>query len=88
MGLLLDLAVAVLALVVIGSLAALAWTLAVSATRATRHGRERVASARHTVTEFDGRMREATALATARLAALTERTAPDRYEPPGDRPEA
>ena len=56
MGLILDLAVAALALVVIGSLATLAWTLAVSAVRATARGRERVAARRRRVADAEARL--------------------------------
>jgi hypothetical protein len=73
-GLILDLAVAALALVVIGSLATLAWTLAVSAVRATRHGRERVAAMRRTVADAEARLPEIMARADAALAEALART--------------
>jgi len=80
-GLILDLAVVALAVAVIGSLALLSWTLAVSAVRATREGREQVAGLRRSVDETEGRLRAASARASATLARLGERTAP----PSGDR---
>ncbi|MGH2444927.1 MAG: hypothetical protein ACRDGD_02635 [Candidatus Limnocylindria bacterium] len=82
MGLLLDLAVAALALVVIGSLATLAWTLAVSATHATRHGRARVTAARRSVIDLEGRLKSTAAETSSTLSAMVERTKMDRYEPP------
>lgn len=68
MGLILDLAVAAVTLVVLGSLALLAWTVAVGVTRATGRARERVAGLRATVAD-----------ARARLSATT-----DRYDTRGD----
>jgi len=56
MGLVLDLAVVAVTLVVIGSLALLAWTLAVGATRATAHGRERVAAMRTAIADAEARL--------------------------------
>jgi hypothetical protein len=50
-----DLAVVILALVVVGSLALLAWTLGVSSVRAVRQGRNDVAAARRTVAAAEGR---------------------------------
>jgi len=78
-GLILDFAVVALAVAVIGSLALLSWTLAVSAVRAVRESRERVAGARGSVDEAEERLRTAAARASATLARLGERTAP-----PGD----
>ena len=49
MGLILDLGVVVLAVAVIGSLALLTWTLAVSAVRALAGGRAKVVAARERV---------------------------------------
>ena len=82
MGLILNLAVVALALAVIGSLALLSWTLAVSAVRAVRENREQVATLRRSVDETEGRLRAASALASATLARLRERTAPsgDRFD--------
>lgn len=60
MGLILDLAVAAVTLVVIGSLALLAWTVAIGATRATAQGRRRVAGARTGVGNVEARLRRVT----------------------------
>jgi hypothetical protein len=49
MGLILDLAVVAVALLVVGSLAVLAWTLAVGGTVAADRGRRRIADARATI---------------------------------------
>lgn len=76
MGLILDLAVAALALVVVGSLAALTWTLAVSAVRATTRGRQRVAAARLRVADAEARLSETAARADAALVEGLARTAP------------
>jgi hypothetical protein len=73
-GLILDLAVAALALVVIGSLATLAWTLAVSAVRATRRGQERVAAMRRAVADAEARLPETMASADAALAEAVARS--------------
>lgn len=56
MGLILDLAVVAVTLVVIGSLALLAWTLAVGATRATAQGRSRVAGMRTAIADAEARL--------------------------------
>jgi hypothetical protein len=61
-GLILDLAVIVLAGLVIVSLATLAWTLGVSLVAATRDAREQVAAARSSVTRAEERIH---ALATS-----------------------
>jgi len=81
-GLILDLAVVALAVAVIGSLALLSWTLAVSAVRATREGREQVAALRRSVDEAEERLHAASARASATLTRLGERTAPsgDRFD--------
>ena len=76
MGLILDLAVVVLGLVVIGSLALLAWTLAVSSVRATRDGRARVAAARQSVTQAETDLRGTARRASATMAELATRIAP------------
>jgi hypothetical protein len=73
-GLILDLAVAALALVVIGSLATLSWTLAVSAVRAAREGRDRVAAMRRAVADAEARLPETMARADAALAEAVART--------------
>jgi hypothetical protein len=86
-GLILDLAVAALALVVIGSLALLAWTLAVSAVRATSVGRERVARSRHRVADAEARLPDTARRTTGILAQLVERTTrarPDRRTATGE----
>ncbi len=83
MGLILDIAVAVLTLVVIGSLALLAWTLAVSARRATRDGRREVAELRAAVAAAERRLTETAADASVRLEALARRT-----RAPGETPDA
>ena len=57
MGLILDLAVVAVAMVVIASLALLAWTLGVSGARAVADERERVAAMRRSVAELKGRLR-------------------------------
>ena len=49
MGLILDLAVVAVALLVVASLALLAWTLAVGGSAAVERGRRRVAHARGTI---------------------------------------
>ena len=76
MGLILDLAVAALALVVIGSLATLAWTLAVSAVRATARARDRVAADRRSIRRAEARVPETLARADAELVRALNRTAP------------
>jgi hypothetical protein len=76
-GLILDLAVAALALVVVGSLALLAWTLGVSTVRATIAGRARVNSARARV----GRIQ-------ARVQSWTDATSASTVDRPGDSPDA
>ena len=57
MGLFLDLAVLAMMLVVLGSLALLAWTVGVSATRAAARGRTRIAGMRRAVADAESRMR-------------------------------
>lgn len=97
MGLILDLAVAALALVVIGSLALLAWTLGVSAVRSVRRGRESVAVARRTVSESEVRLVAEAEQARSTLERLTRRTTPMTTQPmttptqtptPGEQPDA
>ena len=81
MGLILDLAVVVLAAIVIGSLALLAWTLAINAVAATRQGRARVAQSRHAVADAEARLHATAERASTALAELTQRTAPgDRLD--------
>ena len=94
MGLILDLAVAALALVVIGSLAVLAWTLAVTASRATDRQRARVAEQRASISDADARLRATADQASKALAALVHRTRPaasvatESDQSPGDPPDA
>ncbi|MGZ8481352.1 MAG: hypothetical protein ACXWWO_02725 [Candidatus Limnocylindria bacterium] len=57
MGLILDLAVVAVTLVVLGSLALLAWTVAVGATRSAERGRMRVAGMRRQIAAAEARMR-------------------------------
>ena len=85
MGLILDLAVAALALLVIGSLALLTWTLAISAVRVRSRGGRRVARLRRDVAETERRLRSSAERATAVLADLAARTTPTK---PGDGPDA
>jgi hypothetical protein len=73
-GLILDVAVAVLTLVVIGSLALLAWTLAVSSVRAIREGRREVAELRATVAAAERRLVDSAAAASVRMQGLAQRT--------------
>jgi hypothetical protein len=56
-GLVLDLAVVAVTLVVLGSLALLAWTVGISATRAAAVGRTRVAGMRRAVADAQSRLR-------------------------------
>jgi hypothetical protein len=74
-GLILDLAVVILGLLVIGSLAILAWTLAFSAVRAIRLERERVADARRSVAAAEARVRSDATRLAAIIADLATRTA-------------
>ena len=85
MGLILDLAVVALALLVIGSLALLAWTLGFSAVHSVREGRRQVTDLRRGVAEAESRLRSGAAAASTTLAELTARTAPPK---PGDGPDA
>jgi VIT1/CCC1 family predicted Fe2+/Mn2+ transporter len=55
-GLILDLAVAALAVAVVASLALLAWTLAVSGVRGIHEGRRRIARLRTQVTDAGARL--------------------------------
>lgn len=74
MGLILDLAVAALALLVIGSLALLAWTLSVSAVRSVRLGRANVAASRRSVANAEASLLASAARIRATLADLAART--------------
>jgi hypothetical protein len=62
-GLIFDLAIAALALVVVGSLALLAWTLAVTAVDAVRRETAAVREARASVAAAESRIRHAAAAA-------------------------
>ncbi len=75
MGLILDLAVAILVGVVIVSLALLAWTLAVTSVHAVRAERERIAAARQTVAEAEERLRSSAARLSTVLAQVTAKAA-------------
>jgi hypothetical protein len=55
-GLILDLAVAALAVAVVASLALLAWTLAVSGVRGIHEGRRRIARLRTQLTDAEARL--------------------------------
>jgi len=96
-GLILDLAVVALALVVIGSLALLAWTLGVSAVRSVRRGRATVTEARRSAAESEARLIAGAELARSTLERLTRRTtplapipapSPSSTPPPGEQPDA
>jgi DNA anti-recombination protein RmuC len=84
-GLILDLAVAILALLVLCSLALLAWTLAVSSVQAVEQTRARVQARRQAVADQERRLGSATAKLRAELAGLAERT---RRNERGDRSNA
>lgn len=91
MGLILDLAVVALALVVIGSLALLAWTLGVSAVRSVRAGRMSAVEARRSVAESEVRLVAGAELARSTLERLTRRTQPKTPMPTpsaGEQPDA
>jgi hypothetical protein len=75
-GVLLDAAVILLALLVSGSLALLAWTLAVNGRDAVRAERARVAAARASLASTEVTMRERLATAGARLREVNERMRP------------
>jgi hypothetical protein len=84
-GLILDLAVAALALLVVSSLALLAWTLGVGVVREVRRGHRQVAELRRDLVESEYRLRAGAATARATLAELTARTTSPK---PGDGPDA
>ena len=84
MGLILDLAVVILAGLVIGSLALLAWTLAVSSVRSVRRGRAQVAATRRSVADAEARLQSTAADAATAISDLAARTARPLDEP-GDR---
>ena len=79
MGPLLNAAVILLALLVSGSLALLAWTLAVSGPEAVRAERARVAAARASLASTETAMREHLAKVGAALRDVN-----DRMRPKGD----
>lgn len=85
MGLILDLAVAALALLVIGSLALLAWTLGVGAVAAVRDERRRIEDRRRSVRAAEERIHAGASRASVKMAELTARI---RSTTSGDRPEA
>ena len=78
MGLILDVAVIALAVAVVGSLALLSWTLAVSAVRAVADGRAEVAAARRRVAEAEEELAASAARAHDALARLNRRQTTDR----------
>jgi len=82
-GLILDVAVAALALAVIGSLGLLAWTLGVPAVRAVRRGRRDVGGVRARVTDAEA---DVTPMA-ARANAVLERVARRIQRHTGDEPQ-
>jgi hypothetical protein len=82
-GLILDLAVVVLAGLVIASLALLAWTLAITSVRALQAERERVERTRHRVATAEDRLRLSARQASATLDELLAR----RPSATGDRPD-
>ena len=75
-GLILDLAVVAIAVVVVGSLAVLTWTLAVTAVRSVHRERRRVETARRQVTDTEASLTDAAARATASLEYWNRRTGP------------
>ena len=85
MGLILDLAVAALALLVIGSLALLAWTLGISAVRSVGRERQRVADARRAVAVAEDQIHVSAHALAETLDGLAARTTPPK---PGDEPDA
>jgi hypothetical protein len=80
-GPILDLAVAALVVVVLGSLSLLAWTLAVSSVTATRRARRRVADARQVLHEHEVRLHTSRVRAQRQIDRLSERV----RTTPGDR---
>ncbi len=91
MGLILDLAVVALALIIIGSLGLLAWTLAISAVRATRIGRRRVTGWTRSVGTADAWLQTNSTATTTTLAHLAHRTRhaePAQTPPIGDEADA
>jgi hypothetical protein len=90
-GLILDLAVVVLATVVIGSLALLAWTLGVSAVRSVRREHAAVVSVRRSVAEAESRLVTAAGRTGPAVERLARRTRPESAQPdrtPGEQPDA
>lgn len=79
MGVLLNAAVVLLALLVCASLALLAWTLAINGRDAVRAERARVAAARASLASTEATMRERLASAGATLRDVN-----DRMRPKGD----
>ena len=81
MGVILDLAVAALVVVVLGSLGLLAWTLAVSSVTATRRARHRVADARQVLHEHEVRLHSSRVRAQRHIDRIADRV----KSTPGDR---
>jgi len=86
-GLILDLAVVALALVVIGSLALLAWTLGVSAVRSVHEARASVAEARRAVAESEVRLVATAARIRSGLERVARLTAPMTSRPTSAAPD-
>ena len=76
MGLLLDLAVGLIAMVVTVSLAVLAWTFGISGVAAVRRGRAHVAAERTRVATMEADLLAAATDARASLEQLADRTRP------------
>jgi cell division protein FtsB len=79
-GLILDLAVAALALTVVGSLALLAWTFAVNGVRATRRARRQVAGLRAELAQSEARLHALADQAKSTLDRYASRAAGDRTD--------
>ena len=96
MGLIFDLAVVALAMVVIGSLALLAWTLGVSAVRSVRREHAAVVEARRSVAESESRLVALADRAASAVEQLARRTASEPTtsdasaldRTPGEQPDA
>jgi hypothetical protein len=80
-GVILDLAVAALVVVVLGSLSMLAWTFAVSSVTATRRARSRVADARQRLHEREVEMHASRVRAQRQIDRIADRL----RTTPGDR---
>lgn len=84
----LDLIVAAVALLVIGSLGMLTWTLGVSAVGATQQGRRRVAGLHQSLAQAEDRLEGSAAGVNVTLANLVARTTASTSSKPGDEPDA